>query len=64
MPIRFSILDSSVPGPCVGGAGGCGDTDGAGQARADPQKKSSTPQTVQRFVRGSQLHSCLTPAPP
>jgi hypothetical protein len=54
MPNRFSNFDSSVPGPWVGGAGNALiAAEGAGQARIDPQKKSLTPQTVQRFVDGS-----------
>jgi hypothetical protein len=59
MPNRFKSFDNSVPGPWV--AGGCGDSDCAGQARAEPQKKSSTPQIVQRFVAGSHWQSAIMP---
>jgi hypothetical protein len=56
MPIRFKRFDNSVPGPWVGGSKGGGDSASAGHDRSDPQKKSSTPQAVQRFVAGSQTH--------
>jgi hypothetical protein len=56
MPTLASSFFSSLPGPWVGGATGGGDSASAGHDRSDPQKKSSTPQAVQRFVAGSQTH--------
>jgi hypothetical protein len=61
MPNRFKSFFNSVPGPWVGGATGCGDSASAGHDRGDPQKKSSTPQAVQRLVAGSHLQILIMP---
>jgi hypothetical protein len=44
-------------GICSTGGGSAVTADGAGHARAEPQKKSSTPQTLQRLVAGSHVHN-------